>query len=153
MPLFKTSDNAGQWFVFRKGDDIQFKVRRIPGGKAREIAFNAGTRLRQVGRKGTTVDLEKEFEIRLAQATWALLDSKNADVELGDAKGAEEYSRVLGREVKPGDLVRLDGQLEANEALKRLVLGDWVRGLDFVLESAAKMGAKSDEEEEEARGN
>jgi len=152
----KKAANDGEWFTFKKSDQksdqggVEFKLRRLPGPEARSIAFRVSGTTRQWGAKGMRMDLSKNFEVRLAQGAWILLDSRNADWPVTDAD-AGPLTEALKEQVKPGDVVRLDGRW--NEQVKRIVLADATEILDFVHLKDSEFEMQADEQEEEALGN
>lgn len=153
----KKAGADGHWFVFKRGDaedgsqDVRFKVRRLSGPEARQIAYQVGGTRRQFGQKGTTVDVSKNFQTRLAQGVAMLLDSKNAEWPVSAEDAGPLREALKKDDLKPGDVVLLDGSW--SEQVKRIVLADATAILDFVHKKDEEMEAKADEEEQEALGN
>jgi len=155
MELFTAvgDNDPGEWFVYAKDGDVQFKLRRLPGSKAREIDYRATGRVMKVGQDGVKHAKDKGFDSILLQALWCMVDTKNFEVRMGASdEVAQAYAAAVGTNgIKPGDVLKLDGKW--NDQLKRLVFEDWVEGLRFIGEKVKKMSRVSDEEEEDALGN
>lgn len=157
MELFKAvgddEQDPGQWFDFTKGPDgVAFKVRRIPGAVARRIGLSKMGAKRMMTAKGTPVDTRDVFAARLAQASYALLDTRNFEVRMGGPKAAERYATAVNDAgIKADDLVKLDARW--NDAVKELVLEDWPTGVDFIHECLEKLEDQARSVEAEALGN
>lgn len=167
MELFKTfgkpDADEGEWFPWEPKADpkadpaaLCFRVRRITPTQGREFARkhrlpNRKITLKRGGMEYETYTDEKfrELEAQIAcnveMAAWALTDTKNAEVGVGDEEMAKAYSDALGAEVKVGSLA-LDGRL--TPALRLLVLSELPPLVGWVLEKSGSLGLQEAETEE-----
>jgi hypothetical protein len=171
MKLLKrvgTDADPGQWFPFcteEKKDaagavvkdtaglpvmeTVEFRIRRVPDGKARELNYLIFGR--KISYKTDKEEKDKFLRFNVARASYALVDSKNAEFEVGDEAVAETYGQLFGKEVKTGDVLSHDGRW--TDEVKRYVLSDYVRLMDWILEKADSLEKAGQEDEEAARGN
>jgi hypothetical protein len=121
VQAFGNPDNdTGRPFVYadapsgKPEDAATFFVRRITTAKSREIENSIFGRKRAVrvkrGMSEVEQDIPKSDEVTRQKAYFALIDTKNVEVGIGDDAAAAEYSKILGREVKKGETVCLDGK-------------------------------------------
>ena len=150
--LFRDAQiDGGEWRTYN--GEIAFLIRRIPAAKSREVEFRHQGRKQSVsyGKGGTRVefDVEKAGRIASEKATFALLDSKGCEIEAGDDEAAAIWFGLLGKPVKPGDLVCLDGawtpEIKGRVFAERPDLATWVVGQADKLNAAA-------EKDEEGKG-
>lgn len=113
----KPENVEGVWFKYPDEEgEIEFKIRPISParsteierkflGKSRSFKFNE-----KDGTRTLEVDLDALDRVALEKAKFALIDSRNAEVEVGDDDSKAFYSKLLRREVAVGEMVTLDGQ-------------------------------------------
>lgn len=117
--LTLTSETAvGEWFTFSKTQDgkpaIEFRVRRVPGAKEREIeygilGYKAALRHRR-GEALQDLDMQKLDRVNRAKAAYCLVDSRGCEIDLANESDVELFSRELKSPVQLGALVNLDGR-------------------------------------------
>jgi hypothetical protein len=136
--------DQGQWFTFLEadGERVRFRIRRVPEGKSREIEIrHRGRRTEVVHRRGeqvTGTDLEKLIDEVWEKARFALLDSERAEIEAADDLAAESYTKALGRPVKAGEMVLLDGAW--TDAVKDLVFSEYSALVSWINERSQELG-------------
>jgi hypothetical protein len=147
------SSKTEAWFPYqvegapKDETPAQFKIRRIPAAKAREVELvtvgrKRVIRLRNQKNQEIDFDVDKNAEGNRELAVWALLDAKDATTFVE----TEALAKALGIPVGTDD-VPLDGRL-SSEAVKVALL-DEIPGLtNWVLARSASMHAKVVEEAE-----
>src|SRR5215470_13867470 len=105
--------DPGEWYVYHVGRDaegkperVEFLVRQIPasyelGIERKHSGLKTEVRFRKGGAT-TEYDGEKTISETAEKALYALLDSRKADVRVGDVEAAAFYSKVMGTAVEPG---------------------------------------------------
>lgn len=135
----------GQWFKYPdESGEIELKIRAISPSKATEIERKHLGRSRSFkfnekeGTRVVDIDTQALERIALEKAGFALIDSKNAEVEVGDEDARTFYSKLTRREVSVGDMVSLDG-LWVPE-LKDRIFRDAGDIVAFVIEKSSAAG-------------
>lgn len=145
MKLLQKSD--GEWFRHEAG--AEFLVRPIPAGKVREIEYQHFGRTRQVemarGVHRMTIDTEKVAAVQRAKAEYALLDSKEAEIDAWDEDSAIVLAAANGGGVAVGDTVKLDGHWSG--PIKSLVFDAVPDLASWVANKAGTFGFRAEEEE------
>jgi hypothetical protein len=147
--------DQGEWVEYpvkgRRLEDppVRFRIRRVPDLKLAELSHrHFGKRHLVRFRKGDQLverEPEKYRAFGIEKASFALLDSENAELAAGDEAMARRFSEVLGHEVVPGRPFPLDGRWTPE--LKALVFEDFLQLVGFVNEAADNLGVQLDEEE------
>jgi hypothetical protein len=113
MRLIQPADEA-RWFLYSEDPDkppdkrerVEFKIRRLPSGKAKEIDVRIHGRTRKTYfRKGSQVieyDVEKLDAAEAEKAAYVLMDSRNADLPASDvpslaSQAIDGWIRLDGR--------------------------------------------------------
>jgi hypothetical protein len=137
-----TSDKQGEWFVHSKdektGERMEYQIRRIPAGKAKEIEIrHLGKKRHSTWKKGVRViehDVDQGEAVVKEKAAYALIDSKGCELP------AEDVPSLSGVTPKDG-YVTLDGhwsdavKAEVFEAVPALAL--WIVEQSGKLETSA----------------
>jgi hypothetical protein len=112
----KTEDAKGEWFVYAEEGDqkIEVCIRPLPPGEERRIENKYLGRERKVtftteGRQ-TITNADKNVEYHAERALLALVDTRGADITIGDAGAAELWAKALGESVSVGQTIVLDGR-------------------------------------------
>lgn len=131
---------------------MELKIRRIPSARRLAIARQHGMGSRKVrvfrnGDSEITRDVEKETAIGVAQAVFALVDSRECQVELLDEASAKVYARLLNdASLKKGDVVTLDGRW--TKELREDFLSEYVEVAAWIVSRADEIGQVAAEEEQ-----
>ena len=128
-------------------------IRRVPSGKLNELSYrHFGKKQRVLYKKGGAIqdhNAEQVVAFGLAKAAFALLESKNAEVQ-ADGESAPELSKLLGFPVEPGQRVVLDGNW-GRAGFGAYVL-ELVPGLAAFVNRSADSLAKIEREDEDELG-
>lgn len=143
----------GKWFPYTRTQDevVGFLVRGVSAAEYRTLENKLLGRKRPVHvKKGKLiVDVDEKLEFAQAHAGLALMDSKNADIEVHAGHDLTALSAALGREVKVGDTVRMDGHW--TESAKRTILGEPEAGLlvEWAIARSNEQDIRPDDDAEE----
>ena len=159
------SKDPGRWFPvereLRPGEEydpadsknkdaVAFLVRSIPEDVDEGINRSYfGNKVRYQWFKGKqvlVVDRHKGPALQADKACYAFLDSKNAAIQAGDEGFAKQLSEAVGREVKVGELVCVDGHW--NDVLKKYLFKRSTRALQRVLDAAGVLELEIRDDEE-----
>jgi hypothetical protein len=106
---------AGIWVKYpNEESEVELCIRPIPASKALDIERKHLGKKRSFtvsddGFRTVDLDLEAMDRISFDKAKYALLDSKNASVEVGDEDSRAFYSKLAKKELQVGDEFILDG--------------------------------------------
>lgn len=135
----------GVWFKYPDEEgEIEFKIRSISPARAVEIERKYLGKNRSFkfnerdGTRTLDVDLEALDRVALEKAKFALLDSKNAEVEVGDEDAKTFYSKLLRRELSIGEMVSLDGQWVPE--VKDRIFSSAYEIASFVVDKSTELG-------------
>jgi hypothetical protein len=127
-----------------------FKIRMMPENVDDRITRRYfGDKVRQKFLRGAQVfdhDRRKNTAARLDKGCWSLLDSINLSVTPRDEGYAKIVSAAVGREVKIGETVSVDGHW--TDDLKKAIFNQRTTLLLFVLKRAGILAAEDAETEE-----
>lgn len=159
MTLISMGQAEGTWFPLPLKDRDpadpvpELLIRRVPPAKLNELSFrHFGKRQRVLYKKGGAIqdhNAEQVIAFGLAKAGYALLDSRNAEVQ-ADRESAPELSKLLGCAVEPGQRVALDGNWVL-EGFKAYIL-ELVPGLAAFVNRSADGLARIEREAEDELG-
>jgi len=145
----RLSSTEGTWFPFNQ--DCEFLIRPIPSGLDKELYIKHFGRTQKIRRKKgmeiIDLDLEKTSALAIDRVTYALLESKNAEIPAISEEDVTFYGAVLVREIAKGDYFKLDGHWTPDVKARALPLLPNV--VQFVVEKANQLIGKSREEEDE----
>lgn len=142
-------DSSVHWIEHPCG--VEFGIRAVPAPELRRISKKFGGRERKLvsTKEGqvNTINVDQTFAFATERACLALYGSrKNATFSVAGAGLAANLSLVLGRPVKAGEIVNLDG--EWTMPLKELVLTLKTPLRDWINEQAGKLEGEAAEGEE-----
>lgn len=141
----KPENVEGVWVKYPdESGEIEFKIRPISParsveierrflGKNRQFKFNE-----KEGTRTLEVDLDALDRVAFEKAKFALIDSRNAEVEIGDEESRSFYSKLLRRDVSVGEMVTLDGQWVPE--VKDRIFGSAFELVGFVVEQSTELG-------------
>jgi len=149
-------NDEGNWVVYQKEGDIQFRVRQIPDKVDAQMQKKVtGRRIQTVKfRRGVSesdVDLDESAALAVERARYALLDSKNLKIVARDEEGASDITKALGAPVKIGEQVCLDGHW--TQAVKDYVFERFGGLCPWIVEASNRQRMRSSEEEQALAGN
>ena len=151
-----SSTTAGTWLLYLQAGDelVEFCVRPLSPSTSRAISakYEGVQQQMTVTRHGQVLKLDPEalFRATIDRACHALVDSRNADLEMADQETADAFGKLLGRPVAAGETVRLDGAWTPE--LKREVLRDYLELVSWLIEHAQRLAAGAASREEAAAG-
>lgn len=151
----ETAENAGRWFTNGKdhGKPVRYRVRPIPVAVDRQLhrEVYGNAKARQLGRQSATTAIERMQDYTILRAGYALVDTENFSIEIGDPAAAELYSKLLGEVVLPSTEVFLDGKW--TDALRKDVLAVARRRAAWISDKADRLvEAEIQDEEDENEG-
>jgi hypothetical protein len=145
MKLLRKSD--GEWFKHAGG--AEFQIRPIPSARAREIDVLALGRQREIvlsrGKQSMSYDSEKLSHANREKAVYALVDSRDCQIDAWDTDSAAVLSKALDKTVAVGEEVTLDGHWSPE--IKTLVFNAVPTMVDWIMAKAAGFAFKAEEEE------
>ena len=130
---------------------VKLVLRRLTGTVERNLKRKFDQDQLRVKGGVTTVDLEKTRRFTRARAAASLKDTIDYSLVVADDEAAETYSALLGRPVKAGEEVRLDGLW--NDGLKEHYLEEHGELVNFVVAWIDKEKDRSQERAEALQGN
>lgn len=150
--------DEGKWFTFR--GDVAFRVRALSALRLQQIDREVFGRVQELrardGERVVEMDAQKIALARLIKAREALIDSRNAEVLVGDAGAVAEYQRAIPEHagaVQAGALLLLDGRW--NDTLRDMVLTRHPGLAEWIVEQSSSMtvqAVKQAIEDEEGKG-
>ena len=143
--------HEGQWIT--RGEDhdkpVRYRIRPVPQDvdrRLRKTTVQAG-KVRAVRNREMAELAQRAEDYSVERAVYALVDTENFSVEIGDDAAAALYGSLLGQAAKKGDEIALDGKW--TDELRQHVLGKFRRLAGFISDQAAKLEEKDLEAEEE----
>jgi hypothetical protein len=143
--------HEGQWISRGKDHDkpVRYRIRPVPQDQDRRFRKNtvqAGKARASRNREMSEL-MQRAEDYSVERAVFALLDTENFSVEIGDGAAAELYGKLLEGPVSKGQEIALDGKW--TEELRRHVLTRFPRLAAFISDQSAKLEEKDLEAEEE----
>ncbi len=157
--------DPGRWFplerAIRSGEEFDPAAKEnagVPALRVRLIPDDVddrfwtkyfGAKIKQVFKKGASIQSSERWKhtaLANDKAAWALLDSANLEIRARDEGFAKILSDALGRDVKVGEAVCVDGHW-TNE-LKKAVFNLRTKVRLFVFKHAGQLADEEDEAEE-----
>lgn len=153
ISLTDAKDN-GSWFTFSKdgagNPAIEFKVRRVPGAKEREIEFRIlGYKAALRHRRGEALqelDMRKLGDVNVEKAVYALVDSRGCEIDVQTDVDAQLFGKELGTPVKVGEEISLDTRW--TDPLRERVLSEMDALVTWVGRKTKQLEATETEDEE-----
>lgn len=132
---------------------IRFKLQPVPAAVTKQLRarFTEGKRAEKIGKQPAARVAQLHEDFVRDRAAYALLDSENFAIVIGDDKAREKYSEALGREVQLEEEIVLDGAW--TDEVKALVLTFSPPIADWINHKVDEMSALEAEEEEYVQGN
>lgn len=151
----ETPDDHGVWISSGQdhGKPVRYKIRQIPFDVDRRLHREAyrKAKVRRIGKESTSAVKERFEDYTLLRAAYALMDTENFSIEIGDAGAAAIYSKLLGQEIAAGAEVVLDGKW--TDELRRDVVRVVRNRAAWIVDQAEKLTeAEIEDEQEEAEG-
>lgn len=147
----ESPDAAGVWYESGKdhGKPVRYKVRAVPYEVDKRIHREAyrDAKVRHIGRQSASSAIERMQEYTLLRAAYALVDTENFSIEVGDEGAAVLYSKLLGDKVAAGAEVVLDGKW--TDELRKDVLAVVRKRAAWISDKADKLTEAEVEDEEE----
>jgi hypothetical protein len=147
----ETADNPGKWFESGEdhGKPVRYKIRPIPIEVDRRLHRDVyrGANVGKLRKQSAATAIERAQEYTILRAAYALLDTGNFSVEIGDKETAERFSALLGESVVPCPDLYLDGKW--NDELRRAVLATARRRAAWISNKADELVEAQVEDEEE----
>jgi hypothetical protein len=120
----ETSETEGTWITSGEdhGKPVRYRIRPIPLETERRLyrKVYGSTKGRKQKKRSMAAGLELMEEHTQLRAAFALVDTENFSVELGDDAAATAYGQLIGQQLVKGTEVLLDGKW--TDELRRRVL-------------------------------
>lgn len=149
--LQEAAEGLGVWIEGGKdhGKPVRYQIRPVPSGIDRQLhrEVYGNAKARTLGRQSAATAVERMQDYTILRAAYALVDTENFSVEIGDDAAAERYSALLKTPVKKGEEVFLDGRW--TDELRRDVLKTARRRAAWISDKADRLMEAAVEEDEE----
>ena len=154
------ANDPGEWFTIGTDpttrEKVQVQLRQIPEVVEREFRKRKPRKQDIKVKKGTQfipVDLDESRDEARERAAYALMDTKNFAVAIGDPGAAATYGTLLGRQgtVEVGKDLLLDGNW--TPAVKEHFLTEHSDLVTWILERLDQLANRTLERREELEGN
>jgi hypothetical protein len=145
------AEDQGQERVYKTagGGELVCLVAAVPSSTDERIRREVLGKLKagKAARDTAARAAERANAIATRRAVEALRDTRGFEMEIVGATSAAEFSRLLGEEHKPGDVVTLDGRW--TPALKAAVLGGLLPLAHWISEEAYRVQGLQVQEDED----